>query len=91
MHRLLDANIDALSGHDTTGTASRRPIFLDMQVNDGAVLLKSQFGEVTARIIAQAINDLEIAAGGLWGNYTLVPWGLVYLVMILLTALCHMC
>ena len=28
----------------------------------------------------QAINDIHIDSGGTWRNYTLIPWGLVYLV-----------
>ena len=28
----------------------------------------------------QAINDLHIDTGGTWRNFTLIPWGLVYLV-----------
>ena len=28
----------------------------------------------------QAINDLHIETGGTWRNFTLIPWGMVYLV-----------
>lgn len=30
----------------------------------------------------QAINELDIESSGKWRNYTLVPWGFVYLVNI---------
>ena len=29
----------------------------------------------------QSINDLHIDAGGTWRNFTLIPWGMVYLVL----------
>lgn len=39
------------------------------------VLIPAYFISIT---LVQAVNEVDVGAAGAWGEFTLIPWGLLY-------------